>query len=325
MDKIKATHEGELPLGGRIIECAVLADGRRILTAHAVFKALDRPRKGKSTEKTRADQMPAFLQAKNLQPFVNEEIKGWTNEVDYIGLDDKEKSGYNAKLLRGICKVYIDAKDAGKLHPKQEGTARLCQEMLYALADQGIESLVDRATGFVEIKQDFKEEVARFLEKSLSLEPAQWVKTFNDEFFEMIFKMKGWTWTKSTKRPGVVGHYINDIVYSRIAPNVLTELKRLNPKKGKDRKNKHHQHLTKDFGHPLLKEHLAGLIALGRASKYNWEVFLTMVDSAYPKYGQTLELDFAMDYDKKLKEPKPPLSTYNQKLKKALNWNPKDQ
>ncbi len=30
--------------------------------------------------------------------------------------------------------------------------------------------------------------------------------------------------------------------------------------------------LTRDFGHPILKDHLAGLVALGRASGYDWDI-----------------------------------------------------
>ena len=321
-----ATHEGALPLGGTKIDCAVLNDGTRILAANAVFKALERPAKGLSDPEYRADQMPSFLSAKNLQPFVNQEVRDLTNLVYFDGISGKEKSGYNAKILRGICKVYLDARKAGSLHKTQEKTAIVCEKILYALADQGIESLVDQATGFIRIKEDFKKEVILFLEKSIQLQPAQWIKTFQDEFFEMIFKMKGWTWGKSTKRPGVMGHYINDIVYSRIAPNVLTELQKINPKIGKDRKSKHHQHLTPEFGHPVLKDHLAGLIALGRVSNHDWSIFIAMVDKAYPKYGQTLQLDFAIDYDKKLEEDNSiPISSFNKSLKQALNYNPKDK
>lgn len=325
MDKLtKATHEGLLHIGENTLSCAVLDDGTRILSQSAVYKALDRSVRSKSRSGNRADQMPSFLDANNIQPFVSQELKTMIKEVEYIGLNGKNLFGYNARIIPKVAKVYLDARRAGVLTKKQLPVADACEILTTALADVGITSLVDLATGFVELKVDFKEEVARFLQKSLSLEPAQWVKTFNDEFFEMIFKMKGWNWTKSSKRPAVVGHYINNIVYSRIAPNVLSELQRINPKIGKERRSKHHQHLTGDFGHPLLKEHLAGLIALGRASKYNWDLFLGMVDTAYPKYGQTLELDFAIEYDKKkLEESNKPISDFDNKLKQAIGFNPK--
>lgn len=42
----------------------------------------------------------------------------------------------------------------------------------------------------------------------------------------MIYKMRNWTWTQTNKRPGVIGKWIDDIVYQRIAPLILAELKR---------------------------------------------------------------------------------------------------
>lgn len=92
--------------------------------------------------------MPSFLNANNLQPFVDEEVMEWTRLIEYKDLNGGIKAGYNAKLLRGICKVYLDARNAGKLLKTQEKTAIVAEKILYALADRGIESLVDRASGY---------------------------------------------------------------------------------------------------------------------------------------------------------------------------------
>ena len=267
--------------------------------------------------------MPSFINANNLQPFVDQDLKGWTELMPYIDLNGKEKTGYDARILRGLCKVYLDARTSGALLATQKKTAIVAEKILYALADRGIQSLVDQATGYDALKEKAKDNVVLFLERSLQLEPAKWVKTFSDDFFEMIFKMKGWNWSRTSKRPGVVGHYINDLVYARIAPNFLSELQKLNPKKGQGRANKHHDFTTRDYGHPLLREHLASLIALGRASSYDWHLFNQMVNKAYPRYGQSLELDFALEYDeKRIAEGKKQLSGFDGKLKQALDYNP---
>jgi P63C domain len=101
--------------------------------------------------------------------------------------------------------------------------------------------------------------------------------------------MKGWNWSIANKgqKPQVVGHYINNYVYSRLAPQVLTELRKLNPKDdaGK-RKGKHTQWIDIDFGHPKLKEHLSVLMALARASGHNWKNWDRMVERALPKFEQ---------------------------------------
>ncbi len=329
MDNLpKATHEGFLPIAGNQLKCAVLDNGVRILSQSAVYKALDRTARSKSKVGNRADQMPSFLDANNLQEFVNEELMKVINEVDYIDLNGKPARGYNARIIPKVANVYLEARRADKLTKKQLPVAEASELLISVLADIGITTLVDRATGFVQLKDKAKDNVVLFLERSLHLEPAKWVKTFNDEFFEMIFNMHGWNWTKTSKRPGVVGHYINDLVYSRIAPNFLTELKKLNPKIGKGRKNKHHDYATREFGHPVIKDHIAGLIALGRVSNNDWSLFKQMVDKAYPVYGQTLKLDFAIDYDTKLiaenVDENKELSNLNKNLKQGLNWNPNE-
>ena len=63
----KATHEGVIVLaGGKIeISCAVLDDGRRLITQSGFMKALGRSRQAKGRQYYDADvNMPAFLTAK---------------------------------------------------------------------------------------------------------------------------------------------------------------------------------------------------------------------------------------------------------------------
>lgn len=87
-------------------------------------------------------------------------------------------------------------------------------------------------------------------------EAAALVKRFEDSFFEMIYKMRGWTWDYTHKHPSVVGKWINDLIYERLTPLVLSELRRKNPKiedsHNGHRKYKHHQFLTEEVGIPKL-------------------------------------------------------------------------
>jgi hypothetical protein len=92
--------------------------------------------------------------------------------------------------------------------------------------------------------------------------------------------------------------YINNFVWSRIAPGVLTELNKINPKDeitGK-RKAKHPQFIDVDFGHPKLKEHLNILTAFAKATGCNWNNWIRMVERALPKFdqdgSQAQEIDF---------------------------------
>ena len=51
----------------------------------------------------------------------------------------------------------------------------------------------------------------------------------------------------------------------------------------------HHQWFTPDLGHPKLKEYLAAVIALMKASS-NWNTFICNLNRAFPKSEQQLEL-----------------------------------
>jgi hypothetical protein len=97
----------------------------------------------------------------------------------------------------------------------------------------------------------------------------------------------------------VIGHWTNDLVYSRIAPKILGELKRKNPKNEKgNREFKHFQFLTDEVGEPRLREFFGGLIALAKANT-KWRNYISMVNRAYPVYGKTLDIGFPEDDNEK--------------------------
>jgi hypothetical protein len=118
----------------------------------------------------------------------------------------------------------------------------------------------------------------------------------------MIFKMKGITWTQANrgKKPQWVGHHINDFVYSRLGPEVLYALRKLNPRNERgNRSAKHFQYTSQETGLPKLKEHINILLAFGKASGYNWNTFRRLVERALPQYSQdgsqVLQLPFTDD------------------------------
>lgn len=304
---IKATHEGEIPIGNVMLKVAVLENGKRIITQSALFDAFGRPIRG---SRSKADhdtpKLPGLIDAQNLKPFISKELAELIKVVEYEDLKGRENEGYDATVLPLICEVYVDArnaiKDNGKpvLTAKQMPNVIAAEMVLRALSKVGIIGLVDEVTGYQEVRD--KTALRQFLEKFLREEKGRWVKTFPDEFFESIFKMKGWNWQMAIKgqKPGVMGKYINNYVWARIAPGVLAELNRINPKgeNGK-RKGKNPQFIDVNFGHPKLKEHLAVLTAFARASGYNWNHWDRMVKRALPKYeadgSAAQELDFPED------------------------------
>jgi len=101
--------------------------------------------------------------------------------------------------------------------------------------------------------------------------------------------------TAGVRRPSVIGHYTNDLVYNRLAPGVLDELNRINPTISPGRrKDKHHQWFTPDSGLAKLNLHIAGVMALMRASP-NWNAFKRSLQHSYPKQNEQMPLALGDD------------------------------
>lgn len=147
--------------------------------------------------------------------------------------------------------------------------------------------------GYQEIRA--KNALADILEKFIADKLQQWTKTFPYEFYKQIFRLKRWPGPDGAKRPSIIGLYTNDIVYARIAPGVLAELRKKNPTLLNGyRKNKHHQWFTPDPGHHKLKEHLAAVTALMRAAA-NWGQFQRSLNRAFPVRNDQFEMNLGDD------------------------------
>jgi hypothetical protein len=95
------------------------------------------------------------------------------------------------------------------------------------------------------------------------------------------------------KRPQYFGHLTNDIIYARLAPGVLEELRRVVPKRetGRGRKYPFTRRLTEEIGHPKLREHLASVTTIMRLSE-QYDDFEVKLDRIHPRYDETLQLPF---------------------------------
>jgi len=281
----KALFESEdLHIADKVLSCAVLEDGTRLLASSAFLTALGRPWKG--TYK-RTD-LPNFLDILALKSFIDEDLRSVLNPVEYLSKSGKRKNGYPAELLPKVCDVYLNARDAHALdaNPNHLAAAKAADMIMRGLAHVGIIALVDEATGYQEIRD--RQELQKYLDTFLRKEYAKWAKRFPDEFYKELFRLKGWQWKgMKVNRPSVVGHYTKDIVYSRLAPGVLKELESRNPPDDSGRRKvKHHQFLSEDVGHPVLYAHIIGTLAIMRASP-TWAAFQRSLARSFPKYGDT--------------------------------------
>ena len=122
----------------------------------------------------------------------------------------------------------------------------------------------------------------------LEMEENEWEKRFPNEFYEQIYRLRGWSWMgMHVNRYQIVGHYTNDMIWDRLVPGLRDELDNLNPiQPDGERRVKHHQFLVERVGVPKLVNHLVGVLALMRASQ-DWHEFTELIALSYPKpYGQ---------------------------------------
>jgi hypothetical protein len=300
----KALRQGELSLLGKKISCAVIEGEKRILNQAGFLRAIGRARSPKSGTGvlSTVDELPFFLQAKVLRPFISAELMKSTKPIFYQA-GETRTVGYAATLLPQVCEVYLKYRDhllAAKREIPQnyKHIIEACDILMRSLAGVAIVALVDEASGYQEIRP--KEALQVYLEQIVRKELAAWAKKFPDEFYENIYKLKGWMWPGMKKnRYSVVAHYTRDLVYERVAPGLLQELESKSPKNDHgSRTNKLHQWLTEDIGNPMLAQHLHSLIMFQRlaiSNGYGWKRFLNMVDQVLPKRGTTLEIPFPVE------------------------------
>lgn len=292
----RATHSGTLKLIDAEIPCAVLEDGSRVLTQSDFMEAMGMYYSGWIANNAPQDptlvpaEIPHFLAQKTLIPFINKNLGHLQNIVlKYKTEKGAAAHGIKAEIIPSICDVYIDADKAGKLGTRQKQIAQHAMLLMRALAHVGIVALVDEATGYQ--KDRARDALAKILEAYVTRELQPWIRTFDAAYYEQMFRLRGLPYPpeKIHYRPAYFGHLTNDIVYSRLAPGVLTALK--DEAKKEERKGmKLFQHLTAGFGRQELLKHLGMAVGLMKIST-DWGDFMKKINVVAPRYNESLSLD----------------------------------
>ena len=290
----KATHRGNLKIGDYTIPCAVLDDGRRVVTEHGITRALgSRSGASKRIKKATAHSgapLPIFVAPSNLKPFITDELAGRSLQPIFYRDGRRTVGAFDATALPAVCDVWLRARQAGALQKQQLERAFRAEVLMRGLAQVGIVALVDEATGF-QAERD-RDALHKVLAAYLSEERLAWAKRFPDEFYRQIYRLRGWSWPVLRAKTPFLGKITNQIVYEMLPEGVLTELRARNPAKpgtGR-RKWKHHQFLSEDLGQPDLRDHLLQLIAIMRVS-VDWESFLRNLKLGFPQASPHCRMD----------------------------------
>lgn len=291
----KATHFGTLKIGDIEIPCAVLEDGTRVFSESGVADALLGGRSGASIKLRRIAKeegrapLPVFLAPGQLKPFINNDLEQIALFPISFVINGKKSSGFEATVLPSACEAWLDARQSGALQKQQMDKAQKAEILMRGLARVGVIALVDEATGYQ--KDRARDALAKILEAYVVKEIQPWIKTFDSAYYENMFRLRGLQYPpeKANYRPGYFGHLTNDIVYSRLAPGVLSALKE-EAKKDEKKGARLFQHLTAGFGRQELLKHLGMVVGLMRLSS-TWPDFMSKLNVVATRYNESMALD----------------------------------
>jgi hypothetical protein len=299
--RLLESFKSKLIIAGESIPCAIVMGPngiQRVLSETGITKAIlgDRSGASKKLKKEAAEAgtlLPVFVAPPRLKPYISADMEaGPLKPIDYAD-GARMVRGYDASILTAVCNVWLKAREAGVLQEQQLDKAQKAEILMRALAETGIVALIDEATGYQSVRP--QNALQSYLELVIRRELAVWAKKFPDEFYENIYKLRGWTWPGMSKnRYSVVANYTTNLIYDRLGPGITDELISKTPMSDKGyRPNRLHQWLSDEIGDPMLATHMASILNFQRlaiANGYGWKRFVHMVDQVMPKRGTTLEL-----------------------------------
>ena len=282
----KATHSGVLQIGGSEIRCFVLDDGRRVLSGRGLTGAIGMKGRGQGVARISANKL--IKSSNNSELLVAIE-----NPIKFIGKSpkgrDEPSDGFEATVLQEICEAILTARDNGEIRTEHDMRyAQQADVLIRGFARVGIVALVDEATGYQ--RDRARDALAKILEAYVAKELQPWVKTFDNDYYENMFRLRGLPYPpeKTNYRPSYFGHLTNDVVYSRLAPGVLTALKEEAKRERKG--TKLFQHLNPGYGRQELLKHLGMVVGMMKISD-NWSDFMHKLNRVACRYDQTMLLD----------------------------------
>ena len=291
----RATHEGDFPIGETTLSSAILPSGKRIITQASFLRILGRSRSPKAGTGVLStiDELPFFLQAEALTPFISNEVADAALPIFYRTLSGRKSVGYDARLLPKVAEVYLKYRDSclverGRIPARYEVMVRAADVLIRGLAGVGIIALVDEATGYQ--RDRAKDSLLKILDEFIAKELRPWVHTFESDFYEQLYRLRGLPYPPETvNKPSYFGHLTNSIVYERLAPYVKEALKKEIPKDSKGRPKHRLFRRLSGIGYQKLREHLASVITIMKLS-VDYEQFEKTLDQLHPKFNASIPL-----------------------------------
>lgn len=286
----KATHYGELSIGGFTISCYVLENGERVFSLSGVVSALFG---------TEGGQLAEYIKVKSIRPYLPVDlIPGENNSIPSLTKFDTGGNAFSQNAIgvpvekfMDICIAYSTALSestssniALKLTERQIGVAKRADAYLRACAKTGIIALVDEVTGY---QYDRAGDALQFkLKLFLAEEMRKWEKTFPDDLWVQFGRLTNWKGSIHS-RPKYWGKLVNELIYGYLDNDVYLWLKKNAPKPIHGMN--YHQWLNAQYGLKKLTEHIWQLIGMASAC-YTMEELRRKMGAKYGKVPLQLTL-----------------------------------
>lgn len=270
-----------LRIGNLEIPCYVLDNQKRVITLSGMQSALSMSASGGSP------RLASFAQSIADNPSMAKDLSSrLESPIEFVLPKGGTANGYDATLLADLCDAILEARKNGKITPRYEAIAAAAEMLVRGFAIVGVIALIDEATGYEKVRRRL--ELAEILDSYLSDKLNPWTKTFPDEFYTELFRLKGWDFASlrpGDGKPAEVGLITREVVYRRLHPGIVQELERQNPQIVPGRRMfKHHQWLSQELGHPALREHLAKIVTTMVFSD-DWLDFQRKLQRILPMHG----------------------------------------
>lgn len=276
----RAVCGGQEPLriGDVEMPCYVLDDERRVITLVGLFQPLKIGTGGGLSR-----LVGLTRQLSPTQGIANDLSCRLETPIEFVMPKGGVANGYEATLLSDICDAILESRKRGLLPDRYAHVAEAAEVLMRGFAVVGIIALIDEATGYEKVRKRLA--LADLLDKYLDDNLNKWTKTFPDEFYEELFRLKGWDYAHlqaGDVKPAEVGKFTKEQVYRRLHPGIVSELEARNPEVVPGRRMyKHHQWLSREIGHVALEKHIAQILVVMKLSK-DWQHFMANLQRVLP-------------------------------------------
>ena len=207
---IAGAPDRPLIIGDVEIQCYVLEDETRVISQRGLQAALGMGTGGSTTARG-APRIAAFVASLEQRGIDVNDLAASSQPIEFQPPGGGRTAyGYPATLLVDLCNAILSARDAGVLQKQQAHIAKQATVLIRALAGVAIIALVDEATGYQDIRA--KNALVTILEKWIAEKHQEWTRTFPYEFYELLYKRRGWSGPDGHKRTHQVGRDTNDLV-----------------------------------------------------------------------------------------------------------------